>query len=227
VRVPRFFLALLAAGTLGVAAVAQGATQLVSNSVFNGGFENGLVGWTVIGETDPCPWKPIVASGTTFVCHAGYGFEEPGPVDGTAFVNVDFDRPTSAAPAEAMLAQRLVIAGRGDSTLRWSDFLSWDLATYGATEPRLVSVQLRDASGTRVLANLYQRQIDPHTSDFGYSGWQAHSVNVTRFAGCDVTLAFVLSMPEVATGPATYSLDAVGIDTRAATTSHSSPGRCG
>jgi hypothetical protein len=204
-----------------------GASPEAIDSVANGSFENGLSGWTAVGEASPCPWATITGGTTSFVCHAGYGFAEPAPVDGASFVSTDFDRSSSAAPAEATLSQQLAIDSHGESTLSWSDFLSWDLATYGAAAPRTVAVELRNSSGTAVLATLYRRVIEPGTADFGTLGWESHAVNVTRFAGCDVTLAFVLSMPEVATGPATYSLDAVSLESKSfGATPPSRAGRC-
>lgn len=211
-------LALVAFGALLFAVPAVGQRAIAGRSgvasLANGGFEHGLAGWTVVGEADPCPWTTIVSGTQSFVCHAGYGFAEPAPVGGLAYASTDFDRSSAAAPEKAMLSQRLSIAGHGRTILHWSDYLSWDLVTYGATKPRLVSVQIRSADGSRVLSTVYQRRIEPGTVDFGAGGWHVHAANISRYAGRDVTLAFVLSMPEVLAGPAVYSIDAVGLDSR-------------
>ena len=189
------------------------ARTAAPQSLTNGSFSNGLAHWTAVGSSAPCPWSVIRAFTTDMVCHAGYGFQEPAPVDGTTFASTDFDRPTAADPADATLSQTLRIPHGGAATLRWSDFISWDLATYGATLPRVASVEIRNESGTKILSTLSQQTLLPGTASLDTHAWTAHAADVSRFAGRTVTLVFHLSMPEVATGPATYSVDAVRIDT--------------
>jgi hypothetical protein len=216
---------LVAASFAPIATATRGDT---SPAVVNGGFASGLDGWTAVGETSPCPWTAIVALTGEAVCHAGYGFAEPAPVEGDSFASTDFDRSDASAPTVAKLFQRLTVPNRGGVTLRWSDFLSWDLVTYGALQPRTVTVEIRDPAGVRILRTLATKTIQPGTANFGMTGWIAHNADITRFAGCEVTLMFSLTMPEVATGPATYSVDNVRIDSVGGFRAAPAPsGRCG
>ncbi len=180
--------------------------------VENGSFADGLSGWSAVGSSAPCPWTVIRSLTSDRVCHAGYGFQEPAPVDGSSFASTDFDRPSADAPADTTLSQRLRISSSASvATLRWFDFISWDLVSFGAQAPRVASVEIRDESGTKVLRTLSQQTLLPGTANLDASTWTAHSADVSSFAGCNVTLVFHLAMPEVASGPATYSLDGVAI----------------
>jgi hypothetical protein len=193
-----------------------------SPSLLNGSFESsGFAGWSTAGGSALCPWTTVRAYTTATVCHAGYGFQEPAPATGLNFATTDFDR-TPAAPANAILSQKVTIPATTRTTLRWSDFISWDLATFSARQARVATVEIRDATGTKVLRTLSTQTLLPGTASFNTAAWTNHTVDVSDFAGCNVTLAFHLFMPEVATGPATYSVDAISIESsRTSTPPHS------
>lgn len=183
------------------------------STITNGSFESGLVGWTADAQSAPCPWTVIDTPATTFVCHAGFGFQEPAADEGARFVSVGFDRPSASAPADATLSHDLKIPPNAASaTLHWSDFISWDLATFGAQEPRSVTVEIRNADGTRVLRTISRQTLLPGTTALDTATWTRHSADLSAFAGRRIAIVFHLSTPEVLGGPATYSLDAVSLD---------------
>jgi hypothetical protein len=99
----------------------------------------------------------------------------------------------------------------GPALLKWKDRVQWNfLLTSSATQARLYSVQIRDASGA-VLATIHSFSTGT-VHVIGDTGWQAHSVDVSAYAGTTIRLWFEENIPEDFTGPGQFELDAVSLN---------------
>ena len=184
-----------------------GASASGTGLVANGSFETATFApWTnTIVGTPFIPWliSPVGAG-------AGFSMAPTLPQDGTLDAWNGFD---GSAGAVYTLHQDITIPPflTAAALLKWKDRVQWNfLLTSTATQARLYNVQIRDTSGA-VLATIHSFSTGTaHT--VGDTGWQAHSVDVSAYAGKTIRLWFQENIPENFTGPGQFELDAVSLN---------------
>lgn len=168
-------------------------TQLLTN----GSFETGdFTGWTV-GATSGCaPWQVFTSPASP--CFA----PTLSAIDGNDFANVTWD---GFAGDDAQLTQVVAIPANSTDTLAWSDNI-WSFLFGG--QDRVASIDV--VSGSTVLASTPTYTMTPGGPVT--TGWVAHTLDLSAYAGQTVGVRFNLTVPDSFTGPASYSLDGVRLD---------------
>ena len=175
------------------------ATELVTN----GSFETGTFhGWTPAIVGSPyIPWLVAPAGNG-----AGFGMQPTLPQDGLQDAWNGFD---GAGPMSFTLYQDINLprCTASKPNLTWKDRVQWNFAlTSTATAPRTYSVQVRPIVGAPVTIHSFSTGT-AHV--IGDTGWQAHSANLSAFAGSTIRLWFEEKIPEAYTGPGQLEVDAV------------------
>ncbi len=173
-------------------AAGAATTQLLTN----GSFETGaFTGWTV-GATSGCePWEVLASPAVP--CFAN----TISAVDGNYFASVSWD---GVSGNDAQLTQVVAIPANSTDTLAWSDNITWVL--FGG-QNRVASIDI--VSGSTVIASTPTFTMTPGR---GATGWVAHTLDLSAYAGQTVGVRFNLSVPDTFSGPANYSLDGVTLD---------------
>jgi hypothetical protein len=189
---------------LGISRGAVLGTYTPSSLIVNGSFETGdFTGWTTNVTGSPfVPWLVSPAG-------AGSGFFAPtSPQDGTFDAWNGFD---GAGPLEFTMSQDVTLpAGATAVTLSWNDRVQWNFFT--ATLPRTYDVEALNPATNAVLATVYSFSTgNPATNPFGDTGWQAHTADLSAFAGATIRLQFHEFIPETFTGPGQIEFDAINI----------------
>ena len=162
-----------------------------------------FTGWTTTDPGEFCtPWT-VFRSPSSDWCFSGFDTGWPtriSAVDGRHFADVTWD---GDGKGDALIGQVVSIPANTSATLSWSDNTSWDL-TFGAHRARVELVQILNGKG-RVLQAYTIQTLEPGT--FGATGWVAHTLDLSSFAGQTVQIQFRLTIPEDFTGPANFALD--------------------
>ena len=177
-------------------------TELITNGSFESGSFSGWNPQLIAlpgGSVNPLvPWT---------VEHAGQSvyFNAATPQDGSYDAANGFD---GGGPMQYVLAQTVSIPFNSSAVLSWKDRIQWDVGI--GFQPRTLQVQVRNAAGSTVLATPHALSFGPvnNTSD---TGWQAHSVDLSGFAGSTVQLDFVENIPQSFTGPGQFEIDAISL----------------
>jgi autotransporter-associated beta strand protein len=192
----------LPAGTYAVAAVTRPEwTQTFpgspeTNLILNGSFETGdFTGWTV--STPPnalAPWA-VSAAGSMG------SLDAVSPAAGKYDAWNGFD---GGGPIEFTMYQDVSIPAAATATLAWQDRAQW--AVTG--QPRTLQVEVRDPVTNALLDTVDSFST---TGASGDTGWLSHSVDLSAYAGENVRIEFVESVPEYFTGPGQIEFDAIGL----------------
>jgi hypothetical protein len=174
------------------------------NAVVNCGFETGdFSSWVTQDLTTP--FFPLtVDTGGVYI---GYGFFTSAPTEGTFAALTGWD---GDGPGEIRVAQDVTLLGGAD--LMTFDYrAAWDLATFGATQDRTFEVHIEPSGGgppmqTTTILTAEVGTIETDTGDL------QGIVDISPFAGSDVRIAFVWTVPESFTGPAFFQLDNVDVN---------------
>ena len=170
-------------------------------AVVNGSFESGdFTGWTTVTTGSPFVDWSVNGAG------AGSGFFAPtSPQAGSFDAWNGFD---GSGPMQFQLYQDVSLP-LGSTLLGWQDRIQWDFAlTSTATQARSYDVEIRDPGTNALLATLYSFSTGT-AIQVGDTGWQAHTADVSAFAGSSVRLLFNESSPEAFTGPGQLEVDDV------------------
>ena len=195
---------LLFTATLLFGSASASATELVAN----GSFEIGtFAGWTntIVGMPF-VPWLISPAGAGS----PGFGMAATLPQDGALDAWNGFDGSSGTVYT---LYQDITIPPflAEPALLKWKDRVQWNfLLTSTATQARLYSVQIRDTRGA-VLATIHSFSTGT-AHVIGDTGWQAHSIDVSAYAGMTIRLWFEEDIPENFTGPGQFELDAVSLN---------------
>jgi hypothetical protein len=205
---------LLAVAGTGAAALLFAVGAKAANVVTNGSFETGnLSGWTVSNTvSDGCPdatndWT-VLSSPSDAWCYSGFDSDWPtniSAVNGSHFADVTWDGSGDTGEFFSLM-QMVTVPAAGSGTLGWSDNVSWDL-TFDATVDRTEYVDVLASDGTTVLQSLPIQTLTADTE--GATGWVAHTLDLSAYAGETVGIRFRLTVPENFTGPANFALDDV------------------
>ena len=198
--------------------VAAGTINLVAN----GGFEtNDLTGWSIFGYAgtsgcdqgfatysgnyDPCGLSSMACSGTPL------DFTAP---QGTYGISASFD---GQGPINKELRQAINLpVNLSQANLHFNDQYYVDLQDFcsGCTGVRVLDVNVLDATGTNVLATLYNLTLTPNSNYC--QTWTPKNLDVLSalqpYAGQNVILSYEITIPEAFTGPGFYALDDVQLN---------------
>jgi hypothetical protein len=212
-RVLGVLLTVGAAATL--AAGSAGATAARKNLLTNGSFETAdFSGWTKSSpHPDHCPgttaiWR-VLPSPSSAWCYTGFDPDWPTSISawkGKHFADVTWD---ADAKSTATLSQAVSIPKAKHVTLTWADNVSWDTG-FGATKPRFEYVDVLNRHGS-ISSSHKIRTLKPDTE--GATGWVTHTLDLSRYAARKVQIRFRLTIPEQATGPANFAIDAIRLST--------------
>jgi len=178
------------------------------NFGLNGSFETGdFSGWnrsTVATGGGGSPFQPWQVSAAGAGGFSSYGIAPTSPQAGLYDAWNGFD---GDGPMEFRMYRDLVLPATSTVYFSWRDRAQWNFCC-GATRPRTLDVQLRDASTNAVLETLYSFStgID---SGFQDTGWLIHSADLTAYTGRKVRLYFLETIPESFTGPAQIEFDGI------------------
>ena len=180
-----------------------------SELLVNGSFESGdFTGWTTV--TTAGPFRPWRVSPAADPLSGGFGMLQTQPQDGAFVAWNGFD---GAGPMEFQMYQDVTISAGSTATLSWMDRVQWNF-TLGApvTVPRLYDVEIRDPGTNAILQNVFSFSTGTQaTNPTGNTNWQAHSVDVSAFAGQTVRIFFREQVPQAFTGPGQVEIDAVSL----------------
>ncbi len=196
--------------------VTSPAVDLISN----GGFETtDLTGWTVLADNNVgsgCTQGYATYVGTFVGCpFANFtcGSQNYTPPVGLWGVATAFD---ADAPLTRELRQTVSLPGTITlAALGFSDqyFVNQLNFCPTCTGTKLLDVNILDATGTTVLANVYNRTF-PRGANYCQS-WTARTLDITTalqpYAGQNVMLSFRITVPEAVAGPGWYALDNVSL----------------
>ena len=96
--------------------------------------------------------------------------------------------------------------------LTWKDRIQWDyrLGRF-ASEPRTFEVQLRSIIDNSILETIYTFSTGTQDENLiGDTGWQTHVIDISSYAGQDVRVYFIETIPQSYTGPAQMQYDDIG-----------------
>ncbi len=174
--------------------------------IVNGGFETGdFSGWTVNSPAGPCvPWA-VVAAGT-----GGGPFSSTLPPEGLHDAWNGFD---GGGPVEFTMYQDVAIPGNTSATLTWKDRVQWSIPN-PSSQRRAFRVEIRDPVTSAVLGTAYS--FYSTTGATGDTAWQSHQADLSSYAGSNIRIYFVESIPEFLTGPGQIEIDAVSLTTSSA-----------
>jgi hypothetical protein len=116
---------------------------------------------------------------------------------------------------EYRLFQDVTIPADGSSsTLEWQDRVQWNFNLGGfANLPRTYDVQVRDPATNAVLETLFIFSTGTQaTNPTGDTGWQAHSADLSSYAGITVRLFIRAEIPEAFTGPGQVEIDGITLN---------------
>lgn len=176
--------------------------------IVNGGFETGdFTGWTTV--TTSTPFRPWQVTGAGL--GNGFGIAPTSPPDGDFVAWNGFD---GSGPMEFELYQDVTIpTSVTAATLSWQDRLQWNftLGTF-ASLPRTLDVEIRDPVSDAVLATVSSFSTGSQgTNPTGDTGWQTHTADLSAFAGQNVRIAFVETIPQPLTGPGQAEFDQISL----------------
>ena len=176
-----------------------------TNLIVNGGFETGnFSGWTVNTPVNPlAPWT-VSAAGTNGT------LTTISPPEGNYDAWNGFD---GGGPIEFTMYQDVSIPACTVDTLTWKDRTQWNVNG----QPRTLQVQVRDPATNAILSTVYSFST---TSTSGDTGWLSHGVNLSSYAGSNVRIYFVESIPENLTGPGQIEFDAISLTAGSSAGSH-------
>ena len=175
-----------------------------ANVVANCGFETGdFRGWVTQDLKTPLLPLSVGPAGVS----PGFDLFTNTPTEGTFAALTGFD---GDGPGTIELAQDVVLR-RGVSTLRFDYRAGWNLADFGAaTMSRKFRVDVQPRGGGAALQSTLILTA-PVGSVVLDTGILAGNVDLSRFAGTAVRIAFAWVVPEYATGPAFFALDNVSV----------------
>jgi hypothetical protein len=186
----------------------SGAPTLAEGQIVNGSFESGdFLGWTAVTTSSPFrPWD-VGATGTG----GGFNMAFTAPQDGDFVAWHGFD---GAGPMTFSLYQDVAVSANVAAELSWMERVQWNF-TLGAvvTVPRSFAVQVLDPVDDTVLETLFSFSTGTQAEHpEGDTDWQSHRVDLSRYAGSTVRIAFLSTVPQAFSGPAQVEIDAVSLE---------------
>ena len=180
----------------------------ISDVIRNGSFETGdFTDWTTV--TTGAPFRPWAVSGAG--AGNGFGFDPTSPQDGSFVAWNGFD---GGGPMEFQLFQDVTIPSGATAQLDWMDRIQWNFQLGGtATLPRLYDVEVRDPNTNAILTTLHSFSTGTQSENpTGDTTWLTHTADLSAFAGQTVRIFFNETIPQRATGPAQFEVDAIRLN---------------
>jgi len=200
------------------ALAAVGVQHSAGATIVNGSFETGdFAGW--VTSDIALPFEPLaVLPGGTITGFDGFlGPNTVIPTDGVFAANHGFDGDGAGAPGLISISQDVGIAAVGD-VLTFDYRAGWDLISFAppGSGDRVFDVVIEAAGGGGAVFGVFTQLIAPASTDaFGGpdsdTGPLPRIVDLSVFAGTDIRVSFVWTVPDPFTGPANAQLDNVAI----------------
>ena len=177
----------------------------------NGDFETGdLTDWVANDIASPFLAMQVAC----FPGSVGFGFETVTALDGSCYMINGFD---GDGPGQITLHQDISIPTDAVAEFSWSEAIAYDLSTFGASIDRLYEVQVQPFGGGAPLEILYSFTAMAGTVNNG-NGWTSHTADLSAYAGQDIRLCFVETVPESFSGPGQIAVDGVSVEIVACST---------
>lgn len=202
--------------TFGDPIVVENCALARTELLVNGDFESGATApWSSIGTggMGGCDLDFVVYTGNSDPCGYSFGGVNFTP-NGTYGIHAALD---GSGPITRELRQALTLPAMMTSAeLSFNQAYYVDLATYcsGCTGTRLLEVRMLDATGTIELASLYNLSFAPggmYSQVFAPFNVDVQAA-LAPYVGQNVILSYLITVPEVATGPAMYAIDNVSLE---------------
>lgn len=171
-----------------------------NNPLVNCGFETGdFTGWVTQDLTDPFFPLQVDTAGVS----PGFGFFSSAPTEGVFAALNGFD---GNGPGTIIIAQDVTLPG--GAAMEFDYRAAWDLASFGATQDRVFSVEVEPAGGGAALQTdvILIAQVGTINLD---TGPLSAVVDLSAFGGQTVRVSFEWFVPEDFSGPAFAQLDNV------------------
>lgn len=180
----------------------------------NGGFENGLTGWTVVNSTNPFrAWQSTVGGTTT-------DYHTSSPQEGTrsAWNGVAGNVPTGTYT----LTQQFTIppGTPAPATITWKHRFQLDNASLCTTcGTAFFRVQILNSSGT-ALQTLYIRNVG--SGQIVDTGWLTQTFSLNAYIGQTIQIRFENQVTQTYAGPGMAEIDAVSVQANIVTAADAS-----